>query len=247
MSQGKLIELMNWKQAEEHFTTDAVIVIPLGAAAKEHGLHLQLRNDWLYAEYLKQQVLEHAKVLVLPTVNYAYYPAFVEYAGSISLSAETTTKMICEICTSVSKFGPKRFYVINTGISTKAPLQAAADYLYINDGILLKYTDLAAAPIAAIELEVSEQEGGSHADEIETSIMLYIAPETVEMNKAGKDFDASAQGPLSPNPDTVNCYSASGVWGDATLATKAKGEKVVKCLISHILQDIENLRSSKIN
>lgn len=242
MSQGKLLELMNWKEAEGYLNENAIIVIPLGAAAKEHGLHLQLRNDWLLAEYLKQQIISRTEVLILPTINYAYYPAFSDYPGSISLSAETCTRMFIEICSSISKFGPKRFYVINTGISTKIPLQEAANQL-APAGVFLSYTDLASDAISKLESEISEQDGGTHADEIETSMMLYINPESVEMEKATRDFAANSEGPLSRLPNTNYCYSPSGVWGDATLATQAKGEKIVKCLVEQILQDIESLRA----
>src|SRR5437762_898086 len=76
---GTLLEDLTWKEAEPLLTSDTVVVIPLGAASKEHGPHLKLKNDWLIAEYLKRRVLASAKVVVAPTVNYHFYPAFVEY------------------------------------------------------------------------------------------------------------------------------------------------------------------------
>ena len=69
MSKGKLLETMSWKEAESLLCEESVIVIPLGASAKEHGLHLQLQNDFLIAEYLKLEVLQRNDVVVLPTVN----------------------------------------------------------------------------------------------------------------------------------------------------------------------------------
>lgn len=245
MAQGRLLELLTWKQAEEALKEDSIAVIPLGAACKEHGYHLQLRNDWLMAEYLKQQVLEHVDAIILPTVNYSFYPAFVEYPGSVSLSSETSSNMIVEICRSISAFGPRRFYVLNTGISTIPPLKKAASDL-APDKIVLKFLELNAPELQAIDNEVSEQEGGSHADEIETSMMLVMAPETVEMEKASKDYQINGKGRLSRKENSGFCYSPSGVWGDATLATRAKGEKVVKCLVEHVIRDIENLRATPI-
>ena len=237
---GQLLELMTWKEAEAALNAASIVVIPLGAASKEHGLHLQLRNDWLLAEYLKEQVLEHCNVIVLPTINYSYYPAFVEYPGSISLSAETSSKMICEICRSIAAFGPKRFYVLNTGISTLNPLQVAKEDL-AKDAISLHYTNLDQALDHPLLKDLAEQEGGSHADEIETSMMLHIAPASVNMELARHDFQHNAEGRLSRDPDAGLSYSASGVWGDARLASKVKGEKVVKCLVEQIIKDIETL------
>src|SRR5215470_9296505 len=79
---GVLLEDLTWVEAEKILTDKAVVVIPLGAAAKEHGPHLKLKNDFIIAEYLKKRVLERADVIVAPTLNYNFYPAFVEYPGS---------------------------------------------------------------------------------------------------------------------------------------------------------------------
>lgn len=238
---GTLLEEMTWKEAEQALGATTIVVIPLGAASKEHGLHLQLRNDFLLAEYFKEQVLQKADVVIAPTINYSYYPAFIEYPGSITLSAETTSKMICEICRSLAAFGPVKFYVLNTGISTLNPLKSAAQDLAA-ENIQLAYTDLHLALDLPLIAELTEQEGGSHADEIETSMMLQIAPETVNMKLAGKDFQKHATGRLSRDAQANLSYSASGVWGDATLASKDKGEKIVKCLVEYILADIEKFR-----
>src|SRR4029453_14081485 len=117
LSKGVLLEDLTWVEAEKVLTPDAVVVIPLGAAAKEHGPHLKLKNDWLIADYLRRRVLESTAVVVAPMVAYNFYPAFVEYPGSTTLSVETATNMIVEICRGLAKFGPRKFYVINTGIS----------------------------------------------------------------------------------------------------------------------------------
>src|SRR5918992_972188 len=120
---------------------ETVVVIPLGAAAKEHGPHLKLKNDWLIAEYLKKRVLEQSDVVVAPTVNYHFYPAFLEYPGSTSLRLETARDLIVDVCKSLAGYGPRRFYVLNVGISTRFALQPAAEAL-AKEGLILHYTDL---------------------------------------------------------------------------------------------------------
>ena len=75
-------------EAEKVLTPETIVVIPIGAESKEHGPHLKLKNDWLMAEYLKREVLRRSNVVVAPTVNYHYYPAFVEYPGSTTLRLE---------------------------------------------------------------------------------------------------------------------------------------------------------------
>jgi len=241
-AKGVLLEDLTWLEAERVLTKETVVVIPLGAAAKEHGPHMKLKNDWLIAEYLKRRVLEQSNVVVAPTVNYHFYPAFLEYPGSTSLRLETARDLLVDICRSLARYGPRRFYVVNTGVSTLRALQPASELL-AKEGIVLRYTDLLKITEAVVK-EVGRQEGGTHADEIETSIMLYIAPSTVDMKKAAKDYHPSAERGLTRDPKGRGVYSATGIYGDATLATKAKGEQVTKALLAGILKDIEDLRQT---
>jgi len=241
-TKGILLENLTWMEAEKILTKDTVVVIPLGAAAKEHGPHLKLKNDLLIAEYLKKRVLDQSDVVIAPTINYHFYPAFLEYPGSTSLRLETARDLIIDVVKSLARYGPRRFYVLNTGISTLRALQPAAELL-ARDGIVLRYTDLLKIT-GPVEKAIGRQEGGTHADEIETSMMLYMAPATVDMKKAAKDYHPSTERGLTRDPKGRGAYSPTGIYGDATLATRAKGEQITKALLAGILKDIEDLRQS---
>jgi len=238
-NKGVLLEDLTWCEAERALTPDTVVVIPIGAAAKEHGPHLKLRNDWILAEYLKRRVLTQENVVIAPTMNYHFYPAFVEYPGSTSLRLETARDLTVDICRSLARFGPRRFYALNTGISTLRALKPAGDLLAA-EGIILRYTDLSQI-LGPTEKAVSKQQGGTHADEVETSMLLYIDPTAVDMSKAAKDYHPG-QGPLTRDPKGKGTYSPSGVWGDPTLATREKGEKLVEALVAGVAKEIEALR-----
>jgi creatinine amidohydrolase len=97
-TKGILLEDLTWVEAEKVLTRETIVVIPLGASAKEHGPHLKLKNDWLIAEYLKKRVLEQSNVVVATTINYHFYPAFLEYPGSTSLRLETARDLVVEGC-----------------------------------------------------------------------------------------------------------------------------------------------------
>jgi creatinine amidohydrolase len=243
-ARGVLLENLTWVEAEKLLKPETVVVIPLGAAAKEHGPHLKLKNDFLISEYLKNRTLEKADVVIAPTINYHFYPAFVEYPGSTSLRLETARDLVIDICKSLSRYGVRRFYILNTGISTLRALKPAAEMLAA-DGILMQYTDLI-KHTGAVEKAIGKQEGGTHADEIETSMMLYIAPDSVDMKKAVKDYHPS-KGRLTRDPNNKEgTYSATGIWGDPTLATREKGRKVMEALVTGIVKDIEDLRSGSL-
>lgn len=240
-TKGVLLEDLTWIEAEKLLKEETVVVIPLGAAAKEHGPHLRLKNDFLMAEYLKNRVLKESNVVIAPTINYHFYPAFVEYPGSTSLRFETARDLVIDICRSLSRFGPKRFYILNTGISTLRVLKPAAELLAA-DGILMRYTDLRITE--PVEKTIKQEEGGTHADEIETSMMLYMAPDSVDMSKAVKDYHVEKNpGGLTRDPKRESgVYSPTGIWGDPTLATKSKGQRVTEYLLQAILREIEELR-----
>lgn len=243
---GYRLENYAWPEAEAILRPETVVVVPLGAAAMEHGPHLRLRNDLTIAEYFTRRVLDAADVTVAPALTYHFYPAFVEYPGSTSLTLETARDLTIEIVRSLSRFGPRRFYVLNTGVSTVRPLELAVKEL-ASDGIVMRFTDYAGKTEAASR-SFRQQKGGSHADEIETSLMLHIAPVAVDMKKAVLEFNpAASPGPNAPftrRRDGRGAYSESGVWGDATLATKEKGAILAEALAAGILDDIEKLRSA---
>jgi creatinine amidohydrolase len=242
-SPGILLEDLSWVEAEKALKPETVVVIPIGAESKEHGPHLKLKNDWILAQYLRDRVRARASVVIAPTVNYHFYPAFVEYPGSTSLRLETARDLVVDICRGLARFGPRRFYVLNTGVSTVRALAPAADLLAA-DGILLRYTDLIKA-LEPIERDVCQQEGGTHADEVETSMLLYISPSDVDMSKAAKDYHPG-KGGLTRDPKKEGLtYSPTGVFGDPTLATKEKGRRVTEALVDAIVSEIEDLRKAE--
>jgi creatinine amidohydrolase len=231
---------LTWGEAEAVLRGDAVVVVPIGAAAKEHGPHLRLDNDERLADYWARRLDERTDVVVAPTLAYHYYPAFVEYPGSTTLRLETSRDMTLDVVRSIARHGPRRFYALNTGVSTVRALEPVREILASED-ILFRFTDVTKM-LRPIEGEIAEQEGGSHADEIETSMMLVIAPDRVDMSKAVKDYDASEKPGLTRDPQGAGAYSPTGIWGDPTLATYAKGEKVIARFLDALVADVDALR-----
>jgi creatinine amidohydrolase len=239
------IEDLTWLEAEKVLKTYEVVLIALGARTKEHGPHLLLKNDFLMAEYLKDRVIQDVSVAVLPTLQYGYYPAFLEYPGSVSLRADTFTNVVIDICMSMHGYGIRKFYILNTGVSTLRPLESAAEELE-KKGVILRYLNILEAD-KKIPSGYLKQQGGTHADEGETSMMLYISPESVDMSKAVKDFDArpNRRG-LTRDPEGSGHYSPTGIWGDPTLATREKGEIIVETTVKEIIEEIHDLINLKI-
>jgi len=232
---GLFIDTLTWPQVESALSSYDTIVVPVGASCKEHGSHLPLNTDWVIAEYLARQVAEACRVMVVPTVGYGYYPAFTEYPGSVNIGAEAFRDLICDICQSFARHGIGKFYVLNTGISTIAPLAAARQVLS-SQGARLEFSDLRAMAVAARK-SVEQQPHGTHADEIETSVMLHIAPRLVRMDRATPELAPDRPGGLTRKADAATgVLSPSGVWGDPTLATAEKGRVVTEAIVAEIIE-----------
>jgi len=229
-----------WTEAEPVLTRERVVVLPLGAASKEHGPHLPLGNDEILAEYLADRVVRARPVAVLPTLTYGYYKSFLEYPGSVSLSEATQRDAVVEIARSIAGYGPRRFYVLNTGISTTGPLRAAAEILG-REGILMRFTDIEKVGHAA-EQAVKEEKVGTHADEIETSMVLYMRPGAVRMERAVADGLVYRDAALTRDTHSrIGHVSPSGVYGDPSRASWAKGERVTEAKVADILAEIDAL------
>lgn len=238
---GVYLEFLSWKEVEHILHTAKAVLLPLGSSMKEHGLHLPMNNDWLIAEYLTMRVLDEISIPSLPTMQYGYYPAFVEYPGSIHISQTTARDLIIDVSKSIANHGPKKLYILNTGFSTNRPLEAARQML-ANDGITMEYLDLLKIS-KELEKGVSQQSFGSHADEIETSMMLYMLPEVVKLSLAKPEISSPGPGPFTRNPnDPSKRYTATGAYGDPTLATVEKGRIVTERLVEYLINQINSFQ-----
>ena len=79
---GCFLEDLTWDEAEKQFAAGRPVLVPVGAFAKEHGLHLPLKTDSVIARHLAKSIAEALPVVVAPVVGFGYYPAFADYPGS---------------------------------------------------------------------------------------------------------------------------------------------------------------------
>lgn len=228
---GKLMENMTWIEIEEAIKTVPFVIIPLGAKQKEHGFHLPMNTDFILAEYFRDRILERYNVLSTSVIDINFFPAFTEYPGSEHISLETAVDLVYQKCKCHVIHGITHLYVINMGISTNKVLEKVQEK-FRQESIVFGFSDQKKFDKSPVIKDISMQMRGTHADELETSMMLYIKPEVVIMQKAVKDdndeIDPSNHGPLTRNQHAKSgIYSASGVWGDPTLASYEKGKIIV--------------------
>ncbi len=231
----------SWPQVAERLAAGAPALLAVGAACKQHGPHLPMHSDWLQAEWLARALVERTPVVCWPTLGYGHYPAFTDYPGSISLSAGTFTALVAEILTGIRGAGAGRCLVLNTGISTIVPLQRVIE-LAAPDFAALDLANVYAGPAyRREEAALAEQARGGHADELETSILLAVAPEQVVMGLAPDWSGGGLRGAFSRGDPQSPGYSPSGVYGNPRLASAAKGRLLLAAMLEDLLAALKRL------
>jgi len=240
------IESMTWDGVARRLGAGAAAILPIGAAAKQHGFHLPMNTDRIQAEWLAARLADRFDALVWPTVSYGYYPAFVEYAGSSGLSAAVFEAMVQEIAASIVGFGCGAVLALDTGISTLAPVERALARFDVGKVLHLRVHDGPNYHRAAAQL--AEQRHGSHADELETSLMLALAPDLVDMSRAeaSPDMPYEVAGRLTPSDMSSPNYSRSGSYGDPTLATRAKGEVLLAAMVDDLAEQVTGFLAGRV-
>jgi creatinine amidohydrolase len=229
---------LTWDKIKHRLAGGAAAILPIGAAAKQHGLHMPMSTDQVFADYFARALAERIDALIWPTLTYGFYPAFVGYAGSISLSGATFQATITEIADALIGFGARRLFILDTGLSTIAPIEAAI--IAAREPSRIRHLKVFAGPrFDATVRALQRQPYGSHADEMETSLMLAIAPELVDMTRA-EPMPFSPNGPspgaLSPDDPSAPNYAPSGSFGDPTLASADKGSRVLAAIIEDMVE-----------
>jgi len=232
----RLIERLSWDEVAAALEANHLVIVPIGAFAKEHGRHLPMNTDALTAQALALAAAEPLDALVAPVVGFGHYPAFVRYAGSQSLSRETFGALLRELLQGMVGQGARQLLLLNTGVSTERTVDEAAMSLAAK-GIV--------RPLVAHLRHLGNgaridwrQKGGGHADARETSLLLAIAPEKVRMERAEAAESAASEArkfPLSPYFDPDAHFSPSGATGDPTLADAEKGRRLLQAIVDDIV------------
>ncbi len=215
-----------------------VLILPIGAI-EQHGPHLPVHTDTLLATRVLEAALAALPASVnawmLPTLPYGKSNEHTGFAGTFTLSAATLTAVVRELAESAVASGFRRLAFFNGHGGNVAVLDAAARDIRASTGLMTfcLHPALYVDPPFAITPE--ERKYGFHAGELETALMLALDPHNVHMDRAVRHFatfpDVSA--PLfffgSASAAWLSRdWSPSGVFGDATLGTREKGEAMLE-------------------
>jgi len=211
-------------------------LIPVGSL-EQHGDHLPVSTDSLIAEHIARLAAERVGAFVLPVISYGvsfeHKPMF-----NISLRNSTLSTMISDACVSLAENKIKEIIILNGHHGNMGALQYIAQEL---QGKLPK-----GVGVHTIHYWQIMKNEFDHAGEVETSLVLAIAPELVRMDMAmpnSKNLSKSkaAYSSITNAPGSFPKITGNGVWGDPRKATASKGDNWIREIIAGLDKTINEL------
>ena len=243
-----------------------IAVLPV-AATEQHGPHLPLRVDTALVDGVVQTCLGYlapgVPALFLPTQAVGLSPEHAAFAGTLTLKAETLIRLWTDIAESVASSGVKKLVLLNSHGGQVGALDLVARDLRARLGMLVYSVNWFNLPLAGLQGEdvnalFSEHEHrfGIHAGDIETSMMLALAADQVDMELA-QNFASSSQhraekfsilgnGKSAKLGWQMQDYNPTGAVGNAAAATAEKGRAVLEAAgraLATLLAEIHQLPS----
>lgn len=224
---------LSWTDVRD-LAKQGVVVLPVGAT-EQHGPHLPVGTDTLQVTRVLTAALERLPDTVaawtLPALPYGKSNEHASFPGTVSLSADTLWATLFDIAEGVRRAGFSRLAFLNGHGGNAAVLDVAARDIHAATGLTCFCVQPSFWLQAPFEVSDLEARFGVHAGELETSLMLALEPSLVDMARAVTHFPALPEGELLFGAASVawltRDWSASGVFGDATLGSAEKGRALL--------------------
>jgi len=241
-----------------------VAVLPLGAT-EQHGPHLSLGVDSVLVDGIVAAALPllpaALPALFLPSQHIGLSPEHANFPGTITLSSETLIRLWREIGAGVARAGVRKLVLFNAHGGHVGAMDIVARELRAAHGLIVYSVSWFNLPLgeAGAQFSADEHRFGVHAGEIETSMMLALAPEQVTM-AAARDFgsasrDRAADYTLLGNGRSAKLgwamedYNADGAAGNAAAATAPRGQALIDAAagaLAQVLAEVSRLPLSTI-
>jgi len=232
----------------EHHT----VIVPTGAT-EQHGPHGPLLTDVLIPQEIARRVAPRIGALVAPPISYALSYPHVGFRGLVHIRLPTFMALVEDLCASFAASGFKRIVFLNGHYDNTY----AIAYACANARDRLP-RDVRAFPINywdGMPPEVASKyfslEKGMHANAAETSAILAIDRDLVDMERANAEFPpfpgfTVPSGPVHTafffsNPGSVHWATKSGTWGDAREASPEMGEAYLEAGVASTLAVLHNI------
>jgi creatinine amidohydrolase len=254
-----LLREMTWMDVREVVKSDPVVIVPLGSI-EQHGPHLPVWTDICLAENIAIAVGEKTGSVVAPALNFGYSELWYNYPGTIGFSSKTFYSAMYDICKSLIRSGFKKIFLLN-GHNPNLIIMQTMAYDLVNE-----FTDKGISIVAATYIFMAKEEcdkigdnfrDGTHANEMETSMMLSLHRDLVKMDRVATMVEPFMQDrqrrviAFDQGACIVNKWplreSHSGVYGNPAAASAKKGQAYTDVLIDKIAQFTMEFQDGKHN
>jgi creatinine amidohydrolase len=228
------------------------VIIPTGAV-EQHGPHGPLLTDVLIPTEIARRVAPRIGAVVAPPINYTLSYPHVGFPGMMHIRIPTFMSLIEDLCVSFATSGFRRIVFLNghydnTYAIAYACANAADKMPKGTQAFPINYWDALTAEDID---EFSGLKNGLHANLAETSAVLRINPDLVDMDKANAEFPPFPEYTIPTgavhtaffftNPGSVHWATKSGTWGDARKSTPEAGERYLEAGVRSTLALLDNI------
>ncbi len=233
-----------WRKA-----SPKLCVLPVGAF-EQHSGHLPLATDNIQVEYFGRFVAREFCAALLPTLNYGTSLEHTGFPGTVSLKPETLMQIIRDVAGEVERQGFVTMILLNGHGGNFALVPVVRDINRSDRKLKILLVPWYGAQDDDLLDSTAQDKPDIHAGEGETSVMLALRPDLVQPGRPS--LKLSVKGFQQPDFTTfgVGFAAPKGNYGDASLASREKGDKLIcsvkRNLIKHIRQRLEWLGKSRI-
>jgi creatinine amidohydrolase len=237
---------LTWEEMNQAIADQKIVVLPTGST-EQHGPHLPLDVDVFLAESVCLELGRRApdRILVLPPISYGLNRHHIDFPGTIHIQPETFIAFCVNITKSVAYHGFEKILIINGHGSNTPLIDLVARKTVLETNALCAALNYFSLGIEAFS-RVKDTPVVAHADEFETSLYLYLAPERVRMDKARADNDVTGKyvssdstSPYVRFNDYWGRWTELGVHGDPTTATAEKGQVIWEAVLSGLVEFVD--------
>jgi creatinine amidohydrolase len=234
---------LTWAEMNDAIARQPVVILPTGST-EQHGRHLPLDVDVFLSESVCLEAARRAggNILVLPPISYGLNLHHIDFPGTIHIEPETFIAFCLNITKSVAYHGFEKILIVNGHGSNVPLIDIVARRTTLETDSLCAACHYITLSVEAFR-EIKESAVIAHADEYETSLYLHLAPERVQMDKAGAGDDvmgaylsSDSTTPYVRFNDYWSRWTDLGVHGDASVATAEKGEVIFETTVNRMVE-----------
>jgi creatinine amidohydrolase len=263
-SKPLVLQEMTWTDVKDYLQSCDMVIIPLGST-EQHGPHLPLGTDYYEATGMSKLISAETGVVVAPVLLSGYSVYHSGFPGTLSLKPETMEQVLFETAEMLMRYGFRRFMFFNYHGGNDIVQEKVIHRInHTTEAVAVAIG--AGSPIQRGRYQSKEEVRDEHAGIGETSLMLYLKPELVNMERAVKSratYNAKLmelQKLAQQYPDLWMVFNAlrgvpvetkkggashelydNGIWSlsDPQKATQERGERQVKGMVSYAVKFIE--------